>query len=391
MKLLRLGEPHGGRLVDRRVDTRKRERLIEEAKECPRIMGNERILSDVWQIATGGFSPIEGFLTQAEYESVVKEFRLTSGLLWSLPIVLPIDDNLASEVNCGDVLAIFDETNPVALVRIEEIFKRDKKLEMDHIFGTRDLSHPGVQKLVYQPNSLIGGKIDVINRPKSIIPEKELEPRETRREFERRGWKTIVAFQTRNIPHMAHEYLQRIGLEIADGLFIHPIIGERKSEDFPPWAIIESYEWVVNNLYPKDRVFLSFLWTWMYFAGPREALHHCLLRKNYGATHIIIGRLHAAHSGYYSEYAAHEFLRTLPIDELGIQPLLLKGPFYCKKCNMIATENTCGHSKSDRIEISMTFIREKLKEGKINEIPREIIRNEILQIALRYINRNRTD
>jgi len=383
---MRLGEPHGGRLVDRRVETRKRERLVEEAKECPKLVGDGRILSDVWQIATGGFSPLEGFLVREDYESVVKEARLANGIIWSFPVVLPVDKNFASELEEGDTIAIFDGENPVALLKIEDIYGRDKKFEIEYFFKTKDSSHPGVQKLLSQPDILLGGKIDVINRPRSIIPEKELEPRETRKEFERRGWKTIVAFQTRNIPHKAHEYLQRIGLEIADGLFIHPIIGERKPGDFPPRAIIEAYNWMINNVYPPNKVFLSFLWTWMRFAGPREALHHCLVRKNYGATHQIIGRLHASPSGYYGEYEAHEFLKKFSVEELGIQPLLLKGPFYCKRCGMVATESTCGHSEADRIKISMTFIRNKLREGKIDEIPREIIREEILQIALKYIN-----
>lgn len=383
---MRLGEPHGGKLVDRRVDTRKRERLEEEAKEIPKIQGDERILSDVWQIAIGGFSPLEGFLVREDYESVVKDARLSNGTIWSFPIVLPVEKNFVSQISVGDTVAIFDGDRPIALMTIEDIFERDKKFEIEYFFKTRDISHPGVQKLLSQPDTLLGGRLDVINRPRSVIPEKELEPRETRREFERRGWKTVVAFQTRNIPHRAHEYLQRIGLEIADGLFIHPIIGERKPGDFPPQAIIEAYDWMIGNIYPRNKVFLSFLWTWMRFAGPREALHHCLVRKNYGATHQIIGRLHASPSGYYREYEAHDYLKQFSVEELGIQPLLLKGPFYCKKCGTVATENSCGHTEQDRIEISMTFVRKKLREGKIGEIPREIIREEILQIALKYIN-----
>lgn len=383
---MRLGEPHGGKLVDRRIPEGKRERYRQEAKEMLRIIGDERILSDVWQIAIGGFSPLEGFLTRDEYESVVKNARLPNGLLWSFPIVLPLPEEIFKSISEGDELVILDvDKKPVAIVRVEEKYERDKKFELEHFFLTKDPSHPGVKKILGQPDTLIGGKIDLIDRPKSILPEKELEPRETRKEFERRGWKTIIAFQTRNIPHMAHEYLQRIGLEITDGLFIHPIIGERKPDDFPPQAIIEAYNWMVNNIYPKDRVFLSFLWTWMRFAGPREALHHCLVRKNYGATHHIIGRLHASPPEYYNEYQAHEFLKQFSIDELGIQPVLLKGPFYCTKCGMVATENTCGHKQEDRIKISMTFVRRKIRENKINEIPPQIIRKEILRIAIKYL------
>ena len=382
---MKLGEPHGGRLIDRRVDGRKKERLEQEALELPRIKGDERILSDCWQIAIGGFSPLEGFLLREDYVSVVEKARLSNGVIWSFPVVLPVVDKFVDQVSEGDTISIFEGDKPIAMVDVEEIYQRDKKFEIEKFFMVEDTSHPGIQKLIEQPDNLIGGKILLINRPEKTFIEIQLEPRETRREFEKRNWKTIVAFQTRNIPHLAHEYLQRIGLEIADGLFIHPIIGERKPGDFPPKAIIEAYNWIIRNLYPSNKVLLSFLWTWMRFAGPREALHHCLVRKNYGATHHIIGRLHASPAGYYPEYATHEYLRQFDINELGIQPLLLHGPFYCKKCRMIATESTCGHSDDFRVKISMTFIRKKLREGKIEEIPEEIIRREILEIAKKYI------
>ncbi len=384
---MRLGEPHGGKLIDRRVDTRKKPRLEKEAKEMPSLPGNERILSDCWQIAIGGFSPLEGFLTRDDYISVIENARLASGIIWSFPVVLPVPEKFCKQIEEGDAICITEDTKPIAMVSVEEIYERDKGLEIRKFFNVEDTSHPGVQKVLEEPNYLIGGKITLINVPSRAKEAIQLEPKETREEFRRRGWKIIVAFQTRNIPHMAHEYLQRIGLEICDGLFIHPIIGERKPGDFPPQAIIEAYNWITNNLYPREKVLLSFLWTWMRFAGPREALHHCLVRKNYGATHHIIGRLHASPAGYYPEYATHDFLRQFDIDELGIQPLLLHGPFYCKKCGMIATDSTCGHSEENRIQISMTFIRRKLREGKIDEIPSEIIRKEILQIAMKYIDK----
>ena len=384
---MRLGEPHGGKLVDRRVQGRSRERLIEEAYEMTQIQGDERILSDCWQIAIGGFSPLEGFLVEDDYISVVKNARLSNGLIWSFPVVLPVNESTYGNISEGDEIAIFDGDHPIAIMHVDQLYRRDKKFEMKYFFGVDSIAHPGVRKLIEQPDNLIGGKIRLINKPRIPYAEHHLEPKETRETFERLGWKKIVAFQTRNIPHRAHEYLQRIGLEIGDGLFIHPIIGERKPGDFPPEAIVEAYDWVVNNLYPKNRVVLSFLWTWMRFAGPREALHHCLIRKNYGATHHIIGRLHASPAGFYPEYATHDFLRKFSVDELGIEPLLLKGPFYCKKCGMVATENTCGHGEEDRIKISMTFVRNKLREGKIEEIPETIIRPEILRIALKYVDR----
>lgn len=385
---MNLGQPHGGKIIDRRIYGRSRERLLIEAREIPYIVGDERVLCDCWQIAVGGFSPLEGFMIKEDYERVVKEARLLNDLVWSFPITLSVTDNFYRAISEGDTIAIYDRDTPVALLKIEEKFRREKKFEIEHFFKVKDVKHPGVQKLLEQPDNLIGGKILVINRPKSKFKKLELEPKQTRAEFEKRGWKTIVAFQTRNVPHMAHEYLQRIGLEISDGLFIHPIIGERKPGDFPPEAIVEAYRWLFENVYPKNRVFISFLWTWMRFAGPREALHHCLIRKNYGATHQIIGRYHASPAGYYSEYQAHEYLKEFSIEELGIQPLLLKGPFYCKKCGMIATDNTCGHSKDDRFSISMTYVRKMIRSNRIDEIPRTIIRSEILKIAAKYIVRN---
>lgn len=383
-----LGEPHGGKLIDRRVNDKRRERLLDEAKEVPRILGNERILCDCWQIAVGGFSPLEGFMVREDYERVVKEARLVNGLVWSFPITLPVPDEVSKSISEGDTVAIYDGDLPIALVDVEEIFKRDKSFEIKYFFGVKSTEHPGVRKLLEEPDNLIGGKIVVLNRPRSKFRKLELEPRQTRAEFKRRGWKVIVAFQTRNVPHMAHEYLQRIGLEIGDGLFIHPIIGERKPGDFPPEAIVEAYQWLFENIYPKNKVFISFLWTWMRFAGPREALHHCLIRKNYGATHHIIGRFHASPAGYYSEYEAHKYLKQFSVEELGIQPLLLKGPFYCKKCGLIATDNTCGHGPNDRFSISMTYIRSMIRRNKMDEIPSTIIRREILKIAAKYIGKN---
>lgn len=380
---MKLGEPHGGRLVDRRVKGRMRERLIEEARELPRVVGDERVLSDVWQIAVGGFSPLEGFMTREDYESVVKEARLANGLLWAFPVVLPLPDEVSVEE--GDTLAIFDGDTPVALMDVEEIWVPDKKWEAKNVLGTDDPRHPGVAKLMRMPDRYAGGRIYVLNRPRSPYPERELEPRETRAEFRRRGWREVVAFQTRNPPHMAHLYLQRIALEIADGLFIHPIIGERKPGDWPAECIIEAYEWIAGNYWPRERVFLSFLWTWMRFAGPREALHHCIVRKNYGATMIVIGRLHAAVEGFHGEYDAHEYLRQFDVEELGIRPLLLRGPRWCRKCRSVVTDKTCPHGPEDWVDISMTTIRRCLREGQ--PVPEGWVLPEVLEIMQKYVHR----
>ena len=380
---MKLGEPHGGRLINRLVEGPKRERLLEEAREMPKVVMDANTAMDLWQIATGGFSPLEGFMARSDYERVLAEARLEDGLIWPLPVVLPAGEIEFMSLSEGDQAALVDRSGkPLAVLAVEEKFSVDLKAEAKAIYGYDDPGHPGVVKVLRRSNRLLAGPIWALDRPELPFPELCRTPAELRAEFKARGWRTVVGFQTRNPPHRAHEHLQRIALELFDGLLIHPVLGEKKPGDFKNEAIIEAYRWLIENVYPKGRVVLSGLATWMRFAGPREALFHALVRKNYGCTHFIVGRLHASPSGWYGDYDAHEFIRKFNTEELGIEVLLLKGPFYCRACGGVATENTCGHAEAERVRISMTTVRAMIREGK--QPPPEIIRPEVARIIAKY-------
>ena len=380
---MRLGLPHGGRLVKRLLEGRERERRLGEARELPAIRMDMNTAMDLWQIGTGGFSPLEGFMTRGDYEGVLNDCRLENGLVWTLPIVLPASDREFSALSEGDEAALVGPSGRVlGIIRVEEKFKVDLKREALAIYGYDDPRHPGVIKVLRRSDLLVGGPVWVLNRPELPFADLCKTPEELRAEFKARGWRTVAGFQTRNPPHRAHEYLQRVALELLDGLLIHPVLGEKKPGDFKNEAIIEAYRWLIENVYPRGRVVLSGLATWMRFAGPREAVFHALVRKNYGCTHFIVGRLHASPSGWYRDYDAHDFVRKFSTEELGIEVLLLKGPFYCRACGGVATENTCGHPESERVRISMTTIRAMLREGR--QPPPELIRPEVARIIARY-------
>ncbi len=380
---MRLGQPHGGKLVNRLLEGGEREKRLEEARELPAITLDKNTAMDLWQIGTGGFSPLEGFMTRDDYERVLAECRLASGLVWSLPVVLPVDAGSFASLSEGDDAALVEPSGRVlGLVRVEEKFQVDLKREALAIYGYDDPAHPGVVKVLRRSPYLIGGPVWVLDRPDLPFADLCRTPEELRAEFRARGWRTVAGFQTRNPPHRAHEYLQRVALELLDGLLIHPVLGEKKPGDFKNEAIIEAYRWLIENVYPPGRVVLSGLATWMRFAGPREAVFHALVRKNYGCTHFIVGRLHASPSGWYRDYDAHELVREFGTEELGIEVLLLKGPFYCRACGGVATENTCGHGEAERVKISMTTVRAMLREGK--QPPPEIIRPEVARIIAKY-------
>ncbi|RLI07354.1 sulfate adenylyltransferase, partial [Candidatus Bathyarchaeota archaeon] len=341
---MRLGEPHGGKLVSRLVEGPERERLAEEALELPKVVMDANTTMDFWQIATGGFSPLEGFMGRGDYERVLAEARLEDGLIWPLPVVLPVGEEAFSSVSEGDEVALAESSGRVlGLMEVEEKFSVDLRAEARAVYGYDDPAHPGVVKVLRRSDKLLAGPLRALKEPSLPFQELCRTPEELRAEFKARGWRTVAGFQTRNPPHRAHEHLQRIALELLDGLLIHPVLGEKKPGDFKNEAIIEAYRWLIENVYPKGRVVLSGLATWMRFAGPREALFHALVRKNYGCTHFIVGRLHASPSGWYGDYDAHDYIRQFDEEELGISILLLKGPFYCRACGCTATDSTCGH------------------------------------------------
>ncbi|MCB1214187.1 MAG: sulfate adenylyltransferase, partial [Deltaproteobacteria bacterium] len=287
--------PHGGTLINRMVSAEEKSALEAQLADLPKVILNERQLSDLDMIACGAMSPLEGFMGKADYESVVSKMRLASGLPWSLPITLAVSRDLAEKLKIGTKLALADESNQVlAVLDLTEKFNYDKKQEAKEVYGTEEEAHPGVAALYAQGEVLLAGPVRVIKRLSyDSFNERRQDPEELRKIFEERGWKTVVGFQTRNPIHRAHEYLQKCALEMVDGLLIHPLMGATKSDDIPGDVRMQCYETLLEKYFPADRTHLSVFPAAMRYAGPREAIFHALVRKNYGCTHFIVGRDHA--------------------------------------------------------------------------------------------------
>jgi sulfate adenylyltransferase len=367
-------KPHGGELINRVVSEGRDK--AEEAKGLPQIVLTKELAKEVQNIAHGVFSPLEGFLTRADYASVLSEGRLTSGIPWTIPIVLDISSD--SEVKEGNDAALIDDGKPIAIMHVEDIYQYDKEEMAQKVFGTKDTKHPGVAKTYGMEEFLTGGKIDLIDEPRMPFAEYYLRPQATRLLFEEKGWETVVAFQTRNIPHVGHEYLQKTALTFTDGLFINPVIGRKKAGDFKDELILKTYEALIDNYYPRDRVVMRILPMEMRYAGPREAIFHAIIRKNFGCTHFIVGRDHAGVGNYYPPFAAQEVFKEFP--ELGITPIFFRSFFYCQKCLSVANEKTCPHGSQDHLDFSGTRIREMLLRKEIP--PEEMMRPEVSKIIL---------
>jgi sulfate adenylyltransferase len=354
--------------------------LMAKAPELPRVDVDERTAADLELLGNGGFSPLTGFLGKADYDAVVERMHLASGEPWSIPITLAVTSELAKSLK-GDQIALWHTGRPVAVMTVTERFPYDRAREAKHVFRTEDVAHPGVAALMRQGDVLLGGPVEVIAADiNTTFAAHRRTPAQTRAEFAKRGWKRIVAFQTRNPIHRAHEYLTKCALEMCDGLMIHPLVGETKGDDVPAAVRMRCYETLVAHHYPKDRVLLSVFPAAMRYAGPREAIFHALVRRNYGVTHFIVGRDHAGVGNYYGTYDAQKIFDEFADGELGIQPIFFEHTFYCRDCGWMASDKTCGHDPAQRIAPSGTKVREMLRNGEAP--PAEFSRPEVAKILI---------
>jgi sulfate adenylyltransferase len=374
--------PHGGgSLTNNFVDISKID------KDLFTLDVDIGLKKEIENICFGVFSPLKGFLNEQDFDNVVSKGRLANDLPWTIPIVLDADNELAKETKDSSQVALHNNGRIFGVMDVEDIYSFDKKTSARSVFQTDDPLHPGFQKFVTMKDKLIGGEVRVVvdgssatTAGSSLDGRFRLTPSESRKMIQDHGWESTVAFQTRNVPHVAHEMLQKAALNIFDGLFINPLIGKKKKGDFKDDVILNSYTVLIDNYYPKSRIIFSTLHTEMKYAGPREAIHHAIMRQNFGCTHIIIGRDHAGVGNYYSPFAAHEIFKDYP--ELEIKPIFFPAFYFCKKCQSYVNERTCPHESEFKEELSGTKMRKMFSSGELP--PPHLMRPEISKVILSY-------
>lgn len=374
--------PHGGVLVNRELTGAARDEALARAATLPAIALGEKELSDLEMIGVGALSPLTGFMRKLDYECVVDSMRLSDGLVWALPVTLAIDEARAGRIAEGSEVALTDESGQiVGIMQVTEKYTYDKTREAQQCFGTTDVAHPGVARVLAQGDVYLGGPVWVLDRPQQDdFAAYRMTPLETRRRFDELGWKSVVAFQTRNPVHRAHEYLQKVAMEMVDGLLLHPLVGATKSDDVPADVRMQTYEVILDKYYPKDRAMLAVFPAAMRYAGPREAVWHAICRKNYGCTHFIVGRDHAGVGNYYGTYDAQQMVDRFSFEDLGIVPLKFEHSFFCRTCGNMASAKTCPHDKSHHVHLSGTRVREMLTNGELP--PPEFSRPEVAKILV---------
>ncbi|MEJ2666052.1 MAG: sulfate adenylyltransferase [Deinococcales bacterium] len=380
--------PHGGTLVDRRLAVGDRAEAQAAAGELPRLALDERSLADLECIATGIYSPLKGFVNEGDYASIVESGRLQSGLAWSIPITLQVSEAQAEALRPGQELALTGGDGAVlATMRLTDIYQPDQCHEAERVYGTADAAHPGVAAMLAAGPVYLGGPVTVVAElPSTVFDDHKYDPHATRAEFAKRGWSTVVAFQTRNPIHRAHEYLTKVALETVDGLFINPLVGTTKKDDIPAEVRMECYYVLLDNYYPKERVHLGVYPAAMRYAGPREAILHAISRQNYGCSHFIVGRDHAGVGEYYGTYDAQRAFDGYSRDELAIQPMKFEHSFYCKACGSMASTKSCPHDASQHVFLSGTKVRAMLAAGEMP--PAEFSRPEVARILMDAQNGN---
>jgi sulfate adenylyltransferase len=373
--------PHGGTLNERLLTGDEAAALAERAKSLPTVTLDNRQVTDIELLGVGALSPLNGFMGKADYDNVIDEIHLASGPVWSIPVTLGVPAEEARSLVGKEVALVTPEGVPLAVMEVAEAYDADRPREALKVYGTDEQAHPGVEAIYAQGDTLVGGAVQVFALPpKPEFPEYRLTPAQTRAYFEEKGWRTVVAFQTRNPVHRAHEYLQKVALETVDGLLLHPLVGETKEGDIPADVRMRCYRVLLDNYYPQDRVKLAVLPASMRYAGPREAIFHALMRQNYGCTHFIVGRDHAGVGNYYGTYEAQEMFDRFAPGEIAITPLKFEHSFFCRACGSMASSRTCPHDAEEHVVLSGTRVRQMLADGQ--EPPPEFSRPEVARVLI---------